>query len=202
MAITRRKFLKYSAVTGAALFLGVFNFEPIKAYAQDNPPVWMYEATTVCGYCSVGCSMIAGKATSGDLDGYVTYIQGNPDSPINKGTLCSKGSASAQFSTVVNASGERIPHPGRLTKVLHRAANGTAWTETDWGTAMAAIAAKVKTTRDAVGNFAEMEDGRTVNRCTGIASLGAAAFNNEACYMITKLMRALGVVYLEHQARV
>ena len=146
--------------------------------------------------------MIVGKATTGE---YVTYVQGNPDSPINKGALCSKGSASAQFSTVEDASGARVPNPGRLTTVKHRAANDTVWTTMTMDAAMTAIAAKVFDARKLVadgGTFVETESGRTVNRCTGIASLGAAAFNNEACYMITKLMRSLGVVYLEHQARV
>jgi formate dehydrogenase major subunit len=209
MAITRREFLKYTAVAGAALYLGIFDLNPIKAYAEANPPLWASEAISVCGYCSVGCSMIVGSIDGSTLTGgttgkkYAVYVQGNPDSPINKGALCSKGSASAQFSTIVDAvTGERVPNPGRLTKVLYRAKNTIDWVESDWATEMPLIAAKVKATRDAVGNFTETDGPITVNRCTGIASLGAAALNNEACYLITKLMRSLGVVYLEHQARV
>jgi len=196
MAITRRDFLKYSAATGAGILFGVFDLKPIVAYALAGAPVWTEEALSICGYCSVGCSIIAGSS-----GGYVTYTQGNPDSPINKGTLCSKGMASSQLSTIVSNSGTRIPNPGRLTTVKHRAAWATGWTTMTMDAAMTEIAAKVKATRDA--NFTETDLNEIrVNRCTGIASLGAAAFNNEACYMIFKLMRALGVVYLEHQARV
>lgn len=212
MAITRREFLQYSAATGAGVLFGVFDLKPIVAYAQANPPAWGAEAISVCGYCSVGCSMVVGKVTSGSLTGYVTYVQGNPDSPINKGALCSKGQASAQFSTIVSDdAGTRIPHPGRLTKVLYRAKGAADWDDTkDWNWALTEIAKRVKETRSTVaedpdGTFVVDDPvmiGQKVNRCEGIASLGAAALNNEACYLITKLMRSLGVVYLEHQARV
>lgn len=201
MAITRRDFLKVSAVTSAGFLFGVFDLKRIVAHAQANPPAWGSEAISVCGYCSVGCSMIVG--TEG---GYVTYVQGNPDSPVNKGSLCSKGSASAQLSTIVsNDTGARIPNPKRLTKVKYRAPYSSVWVEKEYDWAIQTIAKRVRTTRDST--FVDIgvkspEIGLTVNRCEGIASLGAAAFNNEACYLITKLMRALGVVYLEHQARV
>ncbi len=91
MGITRRDFLKLSTATGAGVLLGSFDLKPMVAYAQANPPVWTSEAISVCGYCSVGCSMIIGSQ-----GGSVTYVEGNPDSPINQGSLCSKGSASAQ----------------------------------------------------------------------------------------------------------
>ena len=179
MAVTRREFLKFSLATGTGLVLGAFDLKPIVAYAQANPPVWASEAISVCGYCSVGCSMIVG--TQG---GYVTYVQGNPDSPINKGSLCSKGSASAQISTIVsNDTGTRIPNPQRLTKVKYRAPKGTTWVDMDYPSAIRLIAQRVKAIRDST--FVEKgvqspETGLTVNRCEGIASLGAAAFNNEA----------------------
>ncbi len=200
MTVTRRDFLKFSAATGTGLLLGVFDLKPIVAYAQANPPVWASEAISVCGYCSVGCSMIVGSQ-----GGYVTYVQGNPDSPINKGSLCSKGSASAQLSTIVsNDTGARIPNPRRLTKVKYRAPKSTKWIDMDYPSAIRLIAQRVKATRDSTfieKGIQSPETGLTVNRCEGIASLGAAAFNNEACYLISKLMRGLGVVYLEHQAR-
>lgn len=200
MAITRRDFLKFSAVTGTGFLFGLFDLKPIVAYAQGNPPVWTSEAVSVCGYCSVGCSMIVGSH-----GGYVTYVEGNPDSPINGGSLCSKGSASAGLSTIVSSDeGTRIPNPERLTKIKYRAPYGTDWVDIDYATAIQRIAGRVKSARDST--FVDIgvkspETGLTVNRCEGIASVGAAAFNNEACYLISKLMRALGVVYLEHQAR-
>ena len=198
MAITRRKFLQYSAATGAGVLFGVFDFKPIVAYASANPPVWTSEAITVCGYCSVGCSMIAGNS-----GGYVTYMQGNPDSPINKGALCSKGMASAQFSTIVSDdSGTRIPHPDRLTQPLKRNKITGQWDTIDWITAISEIAAKVKATRDAPGAFIETDGGGIkVNRCQSIGVLGGSSLNNEAAYLMAKLYRALGVVYLETQAR-
>ncbi len=201
MEITRRGFLKFSAATGAGFLFGVFDIKPIVADAQANPPVWASETISVCGYCSVGCSMIVGSQ-----GGYVTYVQGNPDSPINRGSLCSKGSTSAQLSTIVSSdTGTRIPNPKRLTRVRYRAPYRTDWVDMDYVTAIRMIAQRVKSTRDST--FVEKgarspEAGLTVNRCEGIASVGAAAFNNEACYLITKLSRALGIVYLEHQARV
>jgi formate dehydrogenase major subunit len=202
MDFTRREFLKFSTATGAGVLFGLFDLKPIIAFAQANPPVWVRESISVCGYCSVGCSMIIGSQEAG----YVTYVQGNPDSPINKGSLCSKGSAAAQLSTIVsNDTGVRIPNPRRLTKVKYRAANSTVWEDREYSWAIRTIADKVRTARDST--FVDIgvkspETGLTVNRCEGIASLGAAAFNNESCYLITKLMRALGLVYLEHQARV
>jgi formate dehydrogenase major subunit len=201
MEISRRDFLKFSATTGAGFLLGVFDVKPIIADAQANPPVWVSEAISVCGYCSVGCSMIVGSQ-----DGYVTYVQGNPDSPINKGSLCSKGSAAAQLSTIVSSdTGSRIPNPKRLTSVKYRAPYSTDWVNMDYATAIRMIAQRVRSTRDSTfvdKGVKSPETGLTVNRCEGIASVGAAAFNNEACYLITKLARALGIVYLEHQARV
>jgi formate dehydrogenase major subunit len=216
MAITRRDFLKYTAVMGGGLLLGsLFDLAPVKAYAEANPPVWTSEAVTVCGYCSVGCSMIVGSVLGSTLTNgiatkkYAIYVQGNGDSPINKGTLCSKGSASAQFSTIIDNDpasstyGQRIPNPERLTEPLRRLTGETTWTSIPWATAYSEIAARVKATRNAT--LIDIEPGSspplTVNRCTGIATLGASSLSNEAAYLITKLNRALGVVYLETQAR-
>ena len=205
MAITRREFLQYSAATGAGVLFGVFDLKPIVAYAQTNPPVWGAEARSVGCYCSGGCGLLVGKNTIGGNE-YVTYVQGNPDSPINKGALCSKFASSAQLSTIVaDDTGLRIPNPERLTGVKYRANGASNWTTISWATAMSQIAAKVKTTRDAT--FTEIGDGTpdptglTVNRCTGIGCLGGSSLNNEAAYMIVKLMRSLGIVYLETQAR-
>jgi len=130
----------------------------------------------------------------GSQDGYVTYVQGNPDSPINKGSLCSKGSAAAQLSTIVSSdTGSRIPNPKRLTSVKYRAPYSTDWVNMDYATAIRMIAQRVRSTRiqPLLTKVSNPETGLTVNRCEGIASVGAAAFNNEACYLITKLARPL-----------
>src|SRR5512139_2267557 len=136
MDVTRREFLKVSTAAGAGLLFGLFDLKPIVAFAEANPPVWAREAISVCGYCSVGCSMIIGSQEGGG----VTYVQGNPDSPINKGSLCSKGSASAQLSTIVsNDTGARITNPRRLTKAKYRAPYGKDWVDIDYVTAIQMI---------------------------------------------------------------
>lgn len=196
MDITRRDFLKWSGVAGAGLMLGTFGFDlrPIKAYAAASPPQWLYETISICGYCSVGCGMIVGRN-----DALATYVEGDADNPVNRGALCSKGAASAQLNCVDEAL-----NPRRLTKPLYRGPGESEWTEVSWDSAISEIALKIKATRDAT--FVETEDvpegSITVNRCNGIASLGSAAFNNEACYLLVKLTRALGLVYIEHQARI
>ena len=206
MAITRREFLKYTAVMGGGLLLGsLFDLAPVKAYAEANPPVWeAAPKVSVCGYCSVGCSMLVGKTTN--LPGYsgkeyVVYVQGNPDSPINEGALCSKGQASVQFSTVVDPTEGRIPNPGRLTYPLKREAGGSIWTTLTWTAAISAIATKVKDTRASYFVSVSPSTTLTVNRCEAIATLGGSSLSNESAYLISKLNRALGVVYLETQAR-
>lgn len=208
MAITRRTFLQYSAATSAGVLFGVFDLKPIVAYAQANPPVWTAEALSVGCYCSGGCGVLVGTNTIGGKQ-YVTYVQGNPDAVINKGALCSKCMSSAQLSTIVSDdSGTRIPNPNRLTTVKYRAAGATDWVDISWATAISQIAQKVYNARKLVadgGTFIETEtiggSPLTVNRCPGIGCLGASSINNEPAYLIGKLMRSLGVVYLETQAR-
>src|SRR4030067_390533 len=197
MAITRRDFLKISSATGAGVLFGVFDLKPIVAYAQANPPVWTAEALSVGCYCSGGCGIIVGTNTIGGQQ-YVTYVQGNPDSPINRGGLCSKCVSSAQISTIVDDdTGTRIPNPRRMTQTLYRAPGATSWTPISWSAAISGIAAKVKATRDAT--FTEADGSITVNRCNGIAVLGGSSLNNQAAYLMAKLYRALAVVYLEHR---
>jgi len=121
--------------------------------------------------------------------GKVINIEGDPGHPISEGTLCSKGASGIQ---VVNNS-------RRLQKVLYRAPNGKAWEEKSWDWALERIAARVKETRDQT--FKTSVDGRVVNRTEAIACLGGSALDNEEAYLLVKLMRALGLVYIEHQAR-
>ena len=147
------------------------------------------ESTTVCPYCSVGCSAIVSV-----MDGKVVGFEGLPDSPINRASLCAKGQSIYQV-----ANNDR-----RLTKVRYRAPGATDWEEKTWDDAIPRIAQLVKDTRDAT--FVKTEDvgGKTVtvNRCEGIAQLGGAALDNEECYLAVKFARTLGLVYLEHQARI
>jgi len=148
-------------------------------------------------------------------------VQGDPDHPINRGTLCSKGQAIGQLHTVDGAV-----NPRRLTQPLYRAPGATSWSTVTWTWALDTIANRIKTTRDGPNpgytgtdpNSPMMnttledwiEDPEMIdppgwypaNRCTGIACLGGAAHDTEECYLLVKLMRALGLVYLEHQARI
>lgn len=187
MEITRRGFLKLSGVGAGTAALMALGFE-VSAVA-DVEELRIREAmetTTVCPFCSVGCSAIVSV-----VDGKVVALEGLSDSPINRGSLCSKGQSILQ---VANSE-------WRLKKVRVREPGADDWKEISWSQALDEIAQLIKETRDA--NFTEKDkDGITVNRCTGIANLGGAALDNEELALTTKFARSLGIVYLEHQARI
>ena len=179
---TRRQFLK--GLTTGTVAIGALTQS---GCAPAIPPLKTRGATattTVCPFCGVGCGQVV--STKG---GKVIHIEGDPQHPISEGTLCSKGAAGIQ---VVNNS-------RRLQKVLYRAPGGAAWEEKSWDWALPRIAARVKQTRDKT--FQTTTEGRTVNRTEAIACLGGSALDNEEAYALVKLMRALGLVYIEHQAR-
>jgi formate dehydrogenase major subunit len=165
----------------------------------DLPPAWEDAthvkygtvSTTICPYCGCGCGLLVTVN-----EGEVVNIDGDPDHPVNRGALCSKGASLYQLNRVSGAT-----NPYRLVKPRYRAAGSAEWQEVEWADAISAIAAKVKATRDATF-VATDGSGRTVNRTEGIACLGGAALDNEECYLLSKAMRALGLVYLEHQARI
>jgi formate dehydrogenase major subunit len=143
------------------------------------------ETTSICPFCGVGCGLIVSVA-----DDRVISIEGDPDHPINEGATCSKGSAVAQIAN----------NSRRLTKVLYRAPKSSRWEEKDWEWALERITSRVKETRDRT--FVSREKDKVVNRTEGIACMGGAALDNEECYVLSKAMRSLGIVYLEHQARI
>jgi formate dehydrogenase major subunit len=120
----------------------------------------------------------------------VANCEGDPDHPINRGRLDPKSISGRQLSNVET----------RLTKPLYRAPGSDKWEEKSWDWTISEITKRIKKTRDAT--FKEKEGAVTVNRTEAIACLGGAANNNEDCYLLSKLMRSLGVVYLEHQARI
>lgn len=188
MEVTRRDFLKISGATTTGVVLsnlGLFDLGASKAYAQTLKIKYGKETTTICPYCGVGCGQIVTASK-----GKIINIEGDPDHPINEGALCSKGSALYQV-----ANNER-----RATKVLYRAPNSAKWETKTWDWAVTEITKRVKTTRDASFKLTGAA-GLTIKRTEAIAALGGAAHNNEECYLWSKLMRALGVVYLEHHAR-
>ena len=196
MEISRRDFLKLSGVSAGGLV--VYKALPLSAGVALAAPSNTFplktkvkETATMCAYCAGGCGAIVSTYTDG-----IIKVEGDPDHPINQGSLCSKAQALAQLHQV---NGE--PNPRRLTKPLYRAAGGTEWQEISWDEAISGIAAKIKATRDA--NWIATEGtGETVNRTEAIASFGSAALDNEECYALVKMLRALGLVYIEHQARI
>jgi len=201
MDVSRRDFLK---ITGSTLALGSVGtaISPEDATAQELRIKNAKQTTTVCPYCSVGCSILVHT-----IDGKVVNTEGDPDSPINEGTLCPKGASLFQMAN----------NPTRLTKPLYRAPGALEWKEVEWGWALDQIARKVKDTRDRTfkitskskikekkpdGTEIDVEKDFVVNRTDGIAHVGSAAMDNEECYLMQKLVRSWGLVYIEHQARI
>ena len=188
MDASRRNFLK-----GSGLAAGTLALTGKAAHANVDAPELrtkgLKTSTTICPYCAVGCGMIVHTK-----DDKVVNIEGDPDHPINQGALCSKGSALFQV-----ANNER-----RLTTVQYRAPKSDKWEEKSWDWAMQRMAKLMKDTRDR--NFVKQEkingETYTVNRNDGMAMIGAAALDNEECYLLGKFARAMGVGYLEHQARI
>jgi formate dehydrogenase major subunit len=179
---TRRQFLK--GLTTGTVAIGALTQSGCGPAIPPLKTRGATETTTVCPFCGVGCGQVVSTR-----NGSVINIEGDPGHPISEGTLCSKGAAGIQ---VVN-------NPRRLQKVLYRKPQGMAWEEKTWDWALERIAARVKETRDKT--FQTSVDGRVVNRTEAIACLGGSALDNEEAYLLVKLMRALGLVYVEHQAR-
>jgi len=207
MDVTRRDFIKISGAAAGGLMLGtLFDLAPIKAHATAHPPEWEHEVLSICPYCGCGCGVIVGSSVGGEI----SYVQGDPDHPINQGALCSKGMASGQLNHIDNYGGPTAPYRAadseRVITPLRRDSGATTWTAISWAEANSQIAGLIKAERDLnlqiPGVPGEGDTASTVNRLETIAALGTAKDTNEECYLYTKLMRALGIVYLEHCARV
>src|SRR5579872_5832420 len=193
MAISRRAFLQTSIVGGAALTAFGFDFTPLQAQAKTLKISRTTETRSTCPYCSVSCGVII--HTLGDkaknVIPQVVHVEGDPDHPINRGTLCPKGSSLQQD----------IVNDRRLLKPQVRRPGSDHWEDISWDTAIDEIGRLVKKTRDA--SFIEKDaQGRTVNRCEGMAFTGGCTDTNEFNFLVVKTMRSLGVCYLENQARV
>ena len=201
MAVSRRDFMKISGSTVLLGSLGI-SLEPAKVYAQGLRIKDANVTRTICPYCSVGCGILVHTK-----DGKVVNTEGDPDHPISEGTLCSKG---ASLYQVIN-------NPLRLTKPQYRAPGSAEFKEVEWDWALDEIAKRVKDTRDKTfkltskskvketqpdGTEKEVEKDFIVNRTDGIAHVGSAALDNEECYMLQKMLRSWGLVYIEHQARI
>ena len=186
MGISRRTFIK--SLGSGLTALGLSDVILLRSgWAGAVAPAKITEAkatTSICPYCGVGCGLVAYTK-----NGKLVDVEGDPDHPINQGSLCSKGQA--VFEVVTS--------PRRLKKVRYRAPGSDHWEEKELDWAMKTLAERVKATRDA--SFTAKSGAVTVNRTEALASIGGASINNEECYLISKLTRALGIVYLEHQAR-
>jgi formate dehydrogenase major subunit len=183
--------MKISGVAVGGLALGGLGFDltPVKAHAQMLKIGWAAETTTICPYCGVGCGLVV--HTTRDGSGKVINTEGDPDHPINQGSLCAKGAALYQLATEEN----------RSKQVLYRAPYSDHWEVKSWGWALSEIAKRVKQSRDS--SFTEKNaKGQAVNRTEGIAHVGSAALDNEECWTLQAMLRALGLVYIEHQARI
>jgi formate dehydrogenase major subunit len=203
--LNRRDFLRHSVGGGFALG-GLFGLGLDLRAARAETRRFKFadtrEVPSICPYCAVGCSQLISVR-----GGKVVNIEGNPDSPVNRGTLCPKGAATYQLAV----------NPNRVTKVWYRAPGATEWDKTktlEW--AMDQIADRVKKTRNATfketadkdmnGNPLRDAKGKPVtkrvNHTLAIGSLGGATNENEWNYVQCKLMRAIGVVAIENQARI
>jgi len=191
--VTRRRFLGLSAAGAGAMGVSTLGFDVAHA-TQVKQQLRIDGATvsrSVCPYCAVGCALLAytKKATNGKVE--LLQIEGDPDSPVNEGTLCPKGASSLELAV----SRRRVPSP------LYRAPGTNEWKQVSWDFTLDKLAQNIKASRDRT--FVTQDaNGNIVNRCEGIAFAGGAAFSSEEGYLATKLMRGLGLVHLEQQARV
>jgi formate dehydrogenase major subunit len=191
MDLSRRDLLRLSVAGGAGTALGGLiasgvDLAPTVARAQTLRIKDAKVTPSVCPFCAVGCGTLVHT-----VDGQIVNIEGDPRSPHNEGTLCPKGAATFQLHI----------NPNRPTQVLHRAPGATDWEVWDLNRAMDRVAELVKTTRDET--FIErLSNGKLVNATTSIFSLGGATLDIEFNHIHQKLMRGLGIVAIENQARI
>jgi len=189
MPLNRRDFIKASGATvGGFLLLSSLVDDTVLASPVKHIPLKKQrgETSTICPYDASGCGFIVAAE-----NGKVANIEGDPDHPINRGAACAKGASLPQIHN----------NDRRLSKVLWRRPSGTEWEELSWDSALDKIARKIKQTRDE-SFITTNAKGNLVNRTEAIASVGGAAHDNEECYLLVKMLRALGLVYIEHQARI
>ena len=191
MEFSRRDLLRLSVAGGAGTALGGLvasgvNLAPTIARAQQLRIRDAKITPSVCPFCAVGCATLIHT-----VNGQIVNIEGDPRSPHNEGTLCPKGAATFQLHI----------NPNRPTKVLHRAPGATEWEVWDLNRAMDRVAELVKKTRDETF-IEQLSNGKRVNATTAIFSLGGATLDIEWNHLHQKLMRGLGIVAIENQARI
>jgi formate dehydrogenase major subunit len=193
--MTRRQFLKITGASLAGSSLALMGFSPSVALAEvrEFKLARATETRNTCPYCSVACGLLmyslGDKAKN--VHSSIIHIEGDPDHPVNRGTLCPKGAALLDF----------VNSPNRLKYPEYRAPGSDKWERISWDDAFTRIAKLLKQDRDA--NFvAKTADGKTVNRWTTTGFLGASASSNEAGYITHKVVRSLGALAFDNQARV
>jgi len=192
--VTRSDFLRVAGIAGAGVLIASeLGFDLAKAteIKRQLRIAGATESHSVCPYCAVGCSLIAYTRKEPDGSVKILQIEGDPDSPVNEGRLCPKGATAMQLADSVR----------RVEAPLYRPPGATEWQKISWDEALDKLAHRVKETRDRTFVAVDAK-GNTVNRTDGIAFAGGATFSNEEGYLAAKVMRSLGLVYLEQQARV
>lgn len=201
MLLTRRSALKGSA---AALAAGALTemLKPDQAEAKGVPInydrlVGARESTTICPYCACGCSTLAYS-----VNGELIHMEGDPDQPSTRGSLCPKGAAQFNIRNIYDPkTGKQIANPARARRALYRAPYETGYREVSLGWAITEIAKRFRETREEGFEHTDKQ-GRIVNRTTNIGWLGFAGADNEEAQVIVKLARAMGLTYFDHQARI
>jgi formate dehydrogenase major subunit len=191
--LSRRDFIKLGAASTGAAGVATLGFDLAEAVAvkQDLRIAGAKEVHSLCPYCAVGCSIVAYTKEDGKGHTQLLQIEGDPDSPVNEGRLCPKGATAMQLAV----SSRRVEKP------LYRAPGSDKWQEISWDQMLDRLAVRIKESRDATFVATDAK-GNTVNRTEGIAFAGGATFSSEEGYFAAKMMRTLGVVHLEQQARV
>lgn len=196
MDLSRRQFFKVAGIGLAGSSLGALGMAPTPAFAEQVRHFKLahtHETRNTCPYCSVGCGLIMYSQGDGakNVAQSIIHIEGDADHPVNRGTLCPKGAGLLDF----------IHSPGRLLYPQTRKPGSSEWTRIGWDEALDRIADLMKTDRDA--NFIEKNaNGQTVNRWLTTGFLAASAASNEAGYITQKVIRSLGMLGFDNQARV
>jgi formate dehydrogenase major subunit len=195
MDMNRRQFFRACAagLGGSSLALLGFSPQPVLAEARSFKLARTTETRNTCPYCAVGCGIImyslGDKAKNAKSD--IIHIEGDPDHPVNRGTLCPKGAGLLDF----------VHSASRLKYPQYRAPGSAEWKRMSWDEALDRISKHMKADRDA--NFiAKSDDGITVNRWLTTGMLAASASSNESGYLTQKVMRSMGLLVFDNQARV
>jgi formate dehydrogenase major subunit len=195
MEVTRRQFFKICSASMGGSTVALMGFSPTPALAEVRSfkLTRTTETRNTCPYCSVACGLLiyslGDKAKNAKAE--IIHIEGDPDHPVNRGTLCPKGAGLLDF----------VHSPNRLKHPEVREPGSTEWKRISWDEAFTRIAKLMKTDRDA--NFiAKNADGATVNRWLSTGFLAASASSNESGYITHKIVRSLGIIGFDNQARV